>query len=115
MNTVILCRKDSDLLGMLLERIKENLKSQYEKEQNAGGYVDYDIHFVTGTYCFVSIFFDESPYPPRLKEKFIGKINVDMLERADSAGFHIYKNYTYRKEKSHWSERQKVEMLFKSV
>ncbi|PYD75391.1 glycosyltransferase [Novacetimonas pomaceti] len=113
MNTVILCRKNSNLLDLLLGLIRENLKKQYEKEKAAGGYADYDIHFVTGTYCFVSIFFDESPYPPKLKEKFIGRVNVDMLERADSAGFHIYKNYTYRKEKSHWSERQKVEPLFR--
>lgn len=112
MNTVILCRKDSCLLDLVLEKIKINLRNQYKKEKNIGGYVDYDIHFVTGTYCFVSVFFDDSVYPPKLKEDFIKKINVDMLDGADSAGFHIYKNYSYRKENSHWSERQKSETLF---
>jgi len=112
MNTVILCRKNSSLLDLILGKIKINLKNQYAREKDAGGYVSYDIHSVTGTYCFVSIFFDDSSYPPKLKEDFIKKINVDMLDRADSAGFHIYKNYSYRKENSHWSERQKSETLF---
>lgn len=114
MNTVILARAKSSLIQMLIDRVSGNLAQQYDKEQSIGGYSPYSLHDLTGTQVIIKSFFENGVWPPPLAKIFDSKIKIVSMPSAESEGFHIYQFYDYRTPGSHWSEREKVEPLFRA-
>ncbi|MBB2206254.1 glycosyltransferase [Gluconacetobacter takamatsuzukensis] len=108
MNTVIAGRSNSFLLKAILKKIFLNLERHYEKENMTSDYVPYDVFDLTGTQTIMDTLFCKTD----IFYEYRNMVKLITMEHASSAGFEIYKHYTYREDGKHWSELQKTKRLF---
>lgn len=113
-NTVMACRKGHPLMRETAARALTNIAEKRQRER-AVGFEPYHIYRLTGPGLLNDVFFD-SPYsngatvPPRLKPE-AGRAWIAMED-----GLPIYRNLNkaaYTRPGSHWSERQRHELLFR--
>jgi Glycosyltransferase sugar-binding region containing DXD motif len=111
-NTVMIARQRSPIVGELLQLAGDNLLNQFSVEKSAGAYVSYNIYVLTGAALF-GRFIEIKNGRADIAPLYAARVRRERLysEPAPSP-FTFYRFYGYRQPGKHWSERQKSEPLF---
>lgn len=112
MNGVICARKSSPIIKYLIESALDNLRAHEREENEAQGYVPYNIFVLTGAWDIRIKLLDSGNDGTFIKPAFADRLHVQSLKSGEDCGFFLYRHYGYRKEGGHWSERQNSEPLF---
>lgn len=115
LNSVMVARRFSPIMLESAAMAFRNLHDHWEVERRAKGHVPYDIWTMTGpgllehTICIPPPAMWE--LPGGLRPAHAGKVRF--IQEGPDAPIVRYRHYSYRLPGTHWSERQKVERLFR--
>jgi hypothetical protein len=112
-NSVIIGRKNSEVLKLIILKAIQNLEAHDELESLTVDHVPYNIFVLTGPWHISTVVFDRSISANCLRSEHAHNIHIEPLRPDDQSWpFKLYQNYSYRKPGKHWSERQSIERLF---
>ena len=112
LNGVMIARRQSPVMQMLLKRACGNVVKQWSAERLANAYVPYNVYVLTGAGLFSCLIELRGGRPE------VAACYAEVVWRQRLATdpmpqpFTLYKFYGYRKPGNHWSERQNHERLF---
>jgi hypothetical protein len=115
LNSVMVARQFSPIMLESAALAFQNLQRHWDGERRTKAHVPYDIWTMTGpgllehTICVAPPAMWE--LPGGLRPAHAGKIRF--IQEGPDAPIVRYRHYSYRLPDTHWSERQKVERLFR--
>ena len=112
---VLMSRAKAPIIRTIIEAIQRELEAHYEAETKSDEFVAYNIFAMVGAWRVFVTLWELRQEPYKIKEKYNSDICLKLLVNdPKKSPFVLYKHYQYREPGLHWSERQKVETLFKS-
>jgi hypothetical protein len=115
LNSVIAARRYSPIVLESAALAFQNLQQHWETERQTNGHAPYDIWTMTGpgvlehTICIPPLV--QWALPGGLRPEHAGKVRF--IQEGADAPIVRYRHCSYRLPGAHWSERQKVERLFR--
>jgi len=110
-NSIIFSRPNFDLILRMCHQALSNFAWQHDKERRVG-FVPYDIWSLSGPRLVTAMLLEPASFNREVRSDYKGRIKIVREETAP-----IVRNRfrAYSKLSQHWSERQKVELLFGNV
>ena len=110
-NSMIFCRPHLDLIFRMCRQALSNFARQHDKERR-DGFVPYDIWALSGPRLVTAMLLEPASFNRDVRWDYEGRIKII---REETAPIVRDRFRAYGEPGQHWSERQKVELLFGSV
>lgn len=113
-NGVLAGRAGAPATTRLRERVASKLHHHRDREIEAGGYVKYNLAVLTGAWNLRTTFISTLPDGSLgLSPEVADEVMIwGLTDRKGVDPIRLYASYEYRTPETHWSNRQRSEMLF---